>query len=109
MAASVSVQSAASPEVDEFQTLLYGADPTPGVVAVEAAGETAILLRREAGALRREERPFRAWLLANEIAALADARWGKLDGPRCPLRRPLPHWEAVPAGPEAPLGRRPAV
>src|SRR5438128_446988 len=98
MAASVSVQSAASPEVDEFQTLLYGADPAPGVVAVEAAGETAILLRREAGALRREERPFRPWLLANEIAALADAEWEELDGPGCRFRARFRHWEAFQAG-----------
>src|SRR2546426_1820805 len=100
MAASVSVQSAASPEVDEFQTLLYGADPTPGVVAVEAAGETAILLRREAGALRREERPFRPWLLATEIAALADAEWEELDGPGCRFRARFRHWEAFQAGRE---------
>src|SRR3989442_985696 len=108
MAASVSVQSAASPEVDEFQTLLYGADPTPGVVAVEAAGETAILLRREAGALRREERPFPPGLLANEIAALADARGGELEGPGCPLPARVPHWGAVRAGRETLRRPRPA-
>src|SRR5438093_1627929 len=72
MGASVSVQSAASPEVDEFQTLLYGADPTPGVVAVEAAAPAHRILLAAACDNQGGE-----WLLQDEdegrlIAALVE-------------------------------------
>lgn len=100
MPATIPILPVEAVERHELQALLYGADPTPGVVAVEAAGDTAILLRREAGALRREERPFRPWLLATETAALAEAEWEDLDGPGCRFRARFRRWEAFQSGRE---------
>lgn len=66
---------------------LYGADPTPAVVAVEVRDRTAILIRAEGESRFREERPFRPWLLADAALArgqvpgpLADAAWTQLEG-----------------------------
>ncbi|HEV2109202.1 MAG TPA: 3'-5' exonuclease [Thermomicrobiales bacterium] len=46
--------------------LLYGQDPSPGIVAVEQAGDSSVVLyRREVdGTVRREEDRFHPWLIA---------------------------------------------
>lgn len=55
----------------EPDTLLFGWDPTPGLLSVWADGEgRALLWRRVEGALRREEARFRPWLLASSLRDL---------------------------------------
>jgi DNA polymerase elongation subunit (family B) len=48
------------------ETLLYGADPTPRIVAVEFVGPDRMVRyhRTEDGALQQAEEPFRPWVLA---------------------------------------------
>jgi DNA polymerase elongation subunit (family B) len=100
MEAFVPVQSAAALEERDSHALLYGADITLGIVAVEVVGDKAVLLRREGGSLGREERPFRPWLLATEQAPVAAAEWEALDGPGYRLRARFRGWDAYQAGRE---------
>src|SRR5258707_13718453 len=97
MTASVLPNLALPFEETDLQPLLSGADPTPGVVAVDVVGETAILVRRFGDTLRREERPFRPWLLATETAPLAEVEWEELAGPGYRFRGGFRRWEAVQA------------
>ncbi len=60
--------------------LLFGADATPGVVAVEAGDTSATLYRRTEAGIVTEERPFSPWLLAANPHDFAGATWRELEG-----------------------------
>lgn len=61
-------------------TILFGSDPTPGIVAVEPGPDSVRLYRRVDGAIVTEDRPFRRWLLTTEKHPLEDADWTELQG-----------------------------
>ncbi|MGQ9526084.1 MAG: 3'-5' exonuclease, partial [Armatimonadota bacterium] len=78
--------------------LLFGEDPTPGVVAVEVADREAVLYRRAGLFLEEERRPLRLWILTTDLADLPGAHWSELDGEG--LRwlaqfDSLQHWQAA--------------
>lgn len=54
---------------DEADAFLAGSDPTPGLLAVEPAGGSALhVYRRDAdGTMKREEVPFLPWLIASRF------------------------------------------
>jgi len=85
----------ADPQTD---ALLYGADPTPSVVAVEVTERAAILYRRTSAGVQREQRPFRPWLLTNQQLDLQGARWQLLHGQGL---RYLATFDTVPAWQQA--------
>ncbi len=62
------------------QEVLFGCDPTEGIVAVEAGPDYARLYIRRDGSVTTEDRPFLRWLLTTEKYPLADARWTELEG-----------------------------
>ncbi|MBI3911975.1 MAG: DNA polymerase [Armatimonadetes bacterium] len=70
------------------------------IVAVEVAGETAVLFRREdpdpgaLGRIHRHTEPFTPWLLATQQAPLAGARWRELEGEGHRWLAEFSTWEA---------------
>lgn len=64
----------------DANTILFGSDPTPGIVAVEPGADSVRLYRRVDGAVVTETRPFRRWILTTERPPLQDAEWTELEG-----------------------------
>ena len=62
------------------EEILFGCEPTEGIVAVESGAESVRVYRRVAGAVVTEDREFRRWILAAEKHALSDADWVELEG-----------------------------
>ena len=60
--------------------VLYGADRTQGVVAVEVGENCAVVYRKFGLFLEEERRPLRLWLLTTEKVDLPGAEWVKLEG-----------------------------
>ncbi|MGN6484868.1 MAG: 3'-5' exonuclease, partial [Thermomicrobiales bacterium] len=72
----------------DVQTLLYGVDPTPGIVAAEFRPPNRVILYQrdlESGATRPIERQFRPWLIATDATRWEGFRPGpvvsRLAGP----------------------------
>lgn len=63
------------------EEILFGADPTEGIVAVEPCERRVRIYRRVGDAVVTEDRSFRRWLLATEKHSLSGAEWTQLDGP----------------------------
>lgn len=81
----------------ELETLLYGKDPTPGLVAVEPAGSRQVrLYRRQEGKIFTELDTFTPWLLLarpEDRAALGEGgRTTPLEGPGYNLMATFPDW-----------------
>ncbi len=62
------------------EEILFGFDPTEGIVAVEVGDESARVYRRVGDAVVTEDHQFRRWMLTTEKHALADAVWMELEG-----------------------------
>ncbi len=62
------------------ETILFGSDPTPGIVAVEAARDVVRLYRRVDGDVLTETRPLRRWMLTTEKHPFDEAQWTELEG-----------------------------
>lgn len=60
--------------------ILFGSDPTPGVVAVEVMGDVVRLYRRVDDKVITQTRPLRRWMLTTEKHPFDDARWIELEG-----------------------------
>jgi len=60
--------------------ILFGSDPTPGIVAVEAAGDVVRLYQRVDGNIVTQTRPLRRWMLTTERHPFDEARWTQLEG-----------------------------
>ena len=61
---------------------LYGWDPTPGIVSVWAAADgRAVVWRRVAGELVREEDRFRPWVLLDRVDDVCGLEYRELEGP----------------------------
>ncbi|MFQ3609965.1 MAG: 3'-5' exonuclease [Fimbriimonadales bacterium] len=70
----------ASPPASNTDALLFGADPTPRIVAVEARGTTIRLYQREGDTIRNHEEPFQPWLLSEQAMTLPGVEWETLQG-----------------------------
>lgn len=66
--------------MESVEKILFGGDPTEGIIAVETGSETVIIYRRVDGAMVTQEIPFRRWILTTEKHQLTDAHWTELDG-----------------------------
>jgi len=64
----------------DTDVLLFGADSTRGIVAVEVDEREAVIYRRVGLFLEEERRPLRLWILTADPGDLAGARWSQLDG-----------------------------
>lgn len=62
------------------EKILYGSNPTEGIVAVETGPDFAKLYRRVDGAVVTEDREFKRWVLLTEKHPLKSAIWTELDG-----------------------------
>ena len=63
------------------EKILFGADATAGIVAVEPRDRRVRVYRRVGDVVVTEDRPLRRWLLTTERHSLAGAEWTALDGP----------------------------
>jgi DNA polymerase elongation subunit (family B) len=64
----------------EYDPVLFGKDPTPYIVAVEAVNNHIRLFIRENGAIRTQEERFRPWLLSDMRITMPDVEWQELKG-----------------------------
>ncbi|MFN4032920.1 MAG: 3'-5' exonuclease [Fimbriimonadales bacterium] len=64
----------------EYDPVLFGKDPTPFIVAVEAVNSHIRLFIREEGKIRLQDEPFRPWLLSDTAIAMPDVEWRELQG-----------------------------
>lgn len=60
--------------------ILFGFDPTPGIVALEAAEDAVRVYRRVGEAVVTETDELRRWILTTEKHDLALASWTRLEG-----------------------------
>ncbi len=63
-----------------YDPVLFGKDPTPFIVAVEAVNNHIVLFLRENGRVRTQEEPFRPWLLSDMRMAFPGVEWHELKG-----------------------------
>jgi DNA polymerase I len=77
---------------EELERVIFGADPTETIVAVEADAEEVTVYRRtpEGVAVDREE--LRPWLVSAEQADLPDAEWTALAGEGYASLATFPRW-----------------
>lgn len=68
------------PEGREISPLLFGSDPTPRIIAVEAFNGGIRLYQREGQHLLTHEEPFQPWLLSAIRINLPDVEWEVLEG-----------------------------
>ncbi len=67
-----------SPKLDQ---IIFGADPTPGIVAVESDLEgMAVYRRTQEGGIKLERAEFRPWLVAAAQPELLGTHWTELTG-----------------------------
>lgn len=64
----------------EYDPVLFGKDPTPYIVAVEAVNNHIRLFIRENGAISTQEERFRPWLLSDMRITMPDVEWRELKG-----------------------------
>lgn len=70
-ASDLSVAAPAPFGEDDIQTLLYGRDTTPGIVAIEFRPPNRVIIFQrdlQTGATRRYEEQFRPWLIATDAS-----------------------------------------
>ncbi len=72
----------------EYDPVLFGKDPTPHIIAVEAVNDHIRLFLRDNGTLRTHEERFRPWLLSDMQITLPGVEWQELKG-ELPGRRML--------------------
>ncbi len=73
-------QPAAHAPALEYDPVLFGKDPTPYIVAVEAVNNHIRLFLRENGVIRTQEERFRPWLLSDMRITLPGVEWQELKG-----------------------------
>jgi len=76
----VATNTQPSPSTLEYDPVLFGKDPTPYIVAIEAVNNHIRLFIRENGALRTQEERFRPWLLSDTPITMPDVEWEELRG-----------------------------
>ena len=64
----------------ELDQTIFGADPTPGIVAVEADADGVAVYRRTQQGIQVERTEFLPWLVAADQLNLTGARWTQLAG-----------------------------
>ena len=62
------------------EEVLFGFDPTEGIVAVEPFTDSVRIYRRVQGGMVTEDHPFTRWLLTLDKVELENAHWTELEG-----------------------------
>lgn len=62
------------------ETILFGSDSTPGIIAVEAGSEFVRLYRRVNDSIVAENYPLRRWMLTTQKHTFRNATWTELEG-----------------------------
>lgn len=62
------------------ETILFGEDSTPGIVAVEPGISSVRIYRRVGNAVVTEDRELRRWILTTDKQPFTDAEWTELEG-----------------------------
>ncbi len=75
-----SAEPLAAAEVEPVGALIFGSDPTPCIVAVEAVDSTIWLYIREGEQLRVVKEPFQPWLLSDQPLTMRGVEWEELRG-----------------------------
>jgi DNA polymerase I len=80
----------------ETEPILFGADLTPRLLAVEQIWDGVMLyFREEDGSVRAEAQSFQPWLLTDERCEIPEAEWAPLQSPEnSPPERTPYHWLA---------------
>ncbi len=82
----------------DTQTVLFGADPTQGIVAVEALDSEAVLYIRECDKVTEKREPFQPWLIVSDRQSIPD-EWKtvevtELEGNGYRYLVTFPNWKA---------------
>lgn len=72
--------SSTQQEQERLNALIFGSDPTPRIVAVEAVDSTIWLYIRDGEQLRVQQEPFQPWLLSDQPMTLPGVEWQELAG-----------------------------
>ena len=79
----------------DTDTILFGADPTEGIVAVEVGESEAVLCVRRGGKLTETREPFSPWLLVSRAEdAPAEGECTELEGDGYRFKVTFPNWSA---------------
>ncbi len=70
----------ASQAEERLNALIFGSDPTPRIVAVEATDSTIWLYIREGERLRVVQEPFQPWLMSDMPITMPGVQWQELQG-----------------------------
>jgi DNA polymerase elongation subunit (family B) len=79
----------AEPDLD---TIIYGADRTPGIVAVEAGENGVTIYRRTPDGVTAEADQLKPWLVAEQEQDLPNAEWTALGGQGYAFLAEFPRW-----------------
>ena len=77
---------------EELGRVIFGADPTEGIVAVEADADEVTVYRRTPDGVAAEREELRPWLVSVEQADLPDAEWTALAGEGYASLAEFPRW-----------------
>ncbi len=75
-----SAEPLAAAEAEPVGALIFGSDPTPRIVAVEAVDSAIWLYIREGERLRVVKEPFQPWLLSDQPLTMRGVEWEELRG-----------------------------
>jgi DNA polymerase elongation subunit (family B) len=76
----------------DLNTIIYGADRTPRIVAVEAGENGVTIYRRTPDGLAAEADQLRPWLVAEQERDLPNAEWTALGGQGYAYLAEFPRW-----------------
>ena len=76
----------------DLDTIIYGADRTPGIVAVEAGENGVTIYRRTPDGVTAEADQLKPWLVAEQERDLPNAEWSALGGQGYAFLAEFPRW-----------------
>ena len=63
------------------EIILFGDDPTDGIIAVESIGTASVrVYKRADNAIATEDYPFQRWIITTDKHDLNKAAWSELEG-----------------------------
>ncbi|HEY3297748.1 MAG TPA: hypothetical protein VGK34_03745, partial [Armatimonadota bacterium] len=80
--------------MNDTNTILFGADSTPGIVAVEAGESEAVLYIRSGNSVSEIREPFAPWMLLNSKEGLESEECTELEGEGFRYLVKYPSWSA---------------
>lgn len=78
--------------MNDTQTILFGADQTTGIVAVEVGDAEAVIYIRHDGKVTEQREPFAPWMLLSSTDAVSSQVYTELDGDGYRFLIKFPDW-----------------